>query len=585
MTTYGTLELSKDRSQWRMSGIPPHVAIRLKQIFPRIPKEQTVEFSFPNDENTCFDLDWFCFRYNMVMSKRDERLLRGGRVAFQTARAELGRIMSPDYKPPEIIGLKPGKEIRPYQCQAVDTGIRRKSLLLGDAVGLGKTVSAIGMLLHPQTLPAAIVVQTNLQGQWKEKIEEFSNLRVHVVNAAKAYDLPPADVYIFRYSQLLGWVDFFATGFFRMVVYDEIQELRTGRASAKGRAALVLSQNCTYRLGLSATPVYNYGIEIFNIMLFIDSTVLGSEGDFIREWTADGKVVKDGEALGSYLREQHVYLQRSKADVGQQMPAVNRIIEPVEADEAAMKSIRELARALALRAIHGSFTERGEASRQLDLMARQATGVGKARFVAAYVRMLLESGVPVLLAGWHREVYHIWNRELADFKPVMYTGSESPTQKKASFDAFVSGESNLMFISLRSAVGVDGLQKRCSHVVFGELDWSGKLMDQVIGRLDREGQTEQVTAIFCVSDDGSDPPMVDLIGLKNAQADSITLLERHMLAPHSDASRIRRLAEQFLTRRELEDAKKKSGADDEQPIRPPLPQPSNREVIEQPELF
>lgn len=562
MTTYGKLELTPDRSKWHMTGIPPHVAIRLKQIFPRIAKAETELFTFPNNEDACSDLDWFCSRYRMQMSKRDARALRGGRLGFENAQAELGRIFSPDYSPPTFAGLKPGKEIRPYQAQAVQTVLRRKGLLLGDGVGLGKTISAIGMMLHPQTLPAAVVVQTALQSQWAEKIAEFSNLRVHIITVTKPYALPVADVYIFRYSQLLGWVDFFATDFFKAVVYDEIQELRTGDASGRGEAAMVLSSHCKYRLGLSATPIYNYGIEAFNIMRFLDSSVLGGKEEFVREWTRDGKIVDNGNALGSFLREQYVYLRRTKADVGQQMPPVNRIIETVESDEAAMKDIRDLARVLALRTIHGSFTERGEASRALDLMARQATGVGKAKFVAAYVRILLENDIPVLLAGWHREVYDIWNRELAEFRPVMCTGSESPTQKEASKKAFINGETNLMFISLRAAVGIDGLQKRCSTVVLGELDWSGKLMDQVIGRLDREGQMEQVTAIFCVSEDGSDPPMVDLIGLKNAQADSITNLDSEFVAPHSDTSRIRRLAQQFLSLREMRDALRKAGGDE-----------------------
>ena len=582
MSTYGKLELSADRSEWHMTGVPPHVAIRLKQIFPRINKSEIKLFKFQNNDDTCADLDWFCSRYGMEMSKRDARLLRGGRLEFRETQAELGRIFSPDYKPLPFLGLKPGKEIRPYQAQAVNTVLLRKALLLGDGVGLGKTVSAIGMLLHPQTLPAAVVVPTNLQLQWAEKIAEFSNLRVHIITVTKPYSLPEADIYIFRYSQLLGWIDFFATKFFKAVVYDEIQELRTGDASGKGEAALVLSSHCEYRLGLTATPIYNYGIEAFNLLTFLDASVLGSKEEFIREWTTDGKIVGDGKALGSALREQYVYLKRTKADVGQQMPPVNRIIETVESDERALKDIRELARALALRTMHGSFSERGEASFALDLMARQATGVGKAKFVAALVRVLLENDVPVLLAGWHREVYDIWNKELAEFKPVMCTGSESPKQKNQSMKSFIGGETNLMFISLRAAVGLDGIQTRCSTVVLGELDWSGKLMEQVIGRVYREGQMEQVTAIFCVSEDGSDPPMVDLIGLKNAQAESITNLEGDFEAPHSDVSRIRRLAEQFLTRREMQDALAKAGVD--KTPKPPVAAEAS-EPVAQPELF
>jgi hypothetical protein len=40
------------------------------------------------------------------------------------------------------------------------------------------------------------------------------------------------------------------------------------------------------------------------------------------------------------------------------------------------------------------------------------------------VRIMVEGGEPVVLVGWHRDVYDIW-LELRDLKPAMYTGSES----------------------------------------------------------------------------------------------------------------------------------------------------------------
>jgi hypothetical protein len=73
-------------------------------------------------------------------------------------------------------------------------------------------------------------------------------------------------------------------------------------------------------------------------------------------------------------------------------------------------------------------------------------------------------------------------------------------------------------MSLRSGAGLDGLQKRCSTMVFGELDWSPGVHHQCIGRLDREGQEQPVTAMFLVCDDGSDPPMMEVLGLKAAAA-------------------------------------------------------------------
>jgi SNF2 family DNA or RNA helicase len=166
--------------------------------------------------------------------------------------------------------------------------------------------------------------------------------------------------------------------------------------------------------------------------------------------------------------------------------------------------------------------------------------------VARYIRILLENDIPVLLMGWHRDVYEIWLDELSDLKPAMYTGSESEKQKNDSVQRFVSGETNLFIMSLRSGAGLDGLQFRCSTVVFGELDWSPKVHEQIIGRLYREGQQEQITAIYLNTDEGSDPPMVEVLGVKQFQSTGIIDPGKQLETKFSDKSRIQALAEQFL---------------------------------------
>lgn len=546
MKTFGELKLLPDQNKWELTRVAPHVAIRLKHLFPRIPKWQSGTFTFPADDQHCADLTWFTLRYPVEMTAPDRTALAAGLQRFEDTQARMEVILRPDYVPAELAGLQPGQKIRLYQSQAIDLTLSRRALLLGDDVGLGKTYTAAGLLLDKQTLPAAVVVQTHLQEQWREKIQEFTTLTVHKIKGTKPYSLPPADVYLFRYSQLMGWVDTFGDGFFKAAVFDEIQELRTGTSSGKGIAALKLCQAVTFRLGLSATPIYNYGAEIWNIIRFLDESLLGSFEEFCREWCKDDRQVADPDALGAYLRDQNIMLRRTKRDVGQQMPPINSIVEHVEADEKAIKSVEDLARQLAIKTTTGSFMERGRAGRELDLLMRHATGVSKAMSVARYVSILAENNVPVMLMGWHRDVYAIWLKELARFKPVMYTGSESDTQKNEAKRKFVEGETNIFIMSLRSGAGLDGLQFRCSTVVFGELDWSPKVHEQIIGRLNREGQQEQITAIYLNTDEGSDPPMVELLGLKQSQSSGIVDPGRQLEAKFSDKSRITALAERYL---------------------------------------
>lgn len=554
MRTYGSIALSSDRTQWIIGRAEPHVSIRLKQLFPSIPKAAVPPYRLPHNLVADTDLDWFMQRYPLDISEADSESLAAGCRSFLQRQAEMERILMPDYLPPANAGLREGQELRLYQWQAIEVLRRRGSLLLGDEGGLGKTYTAAGfMVTEPGALPAAVVCDAHMQRQWREKIEAFTHLQVHLIKKGSPYDLPPADVYVFRISQVAGWANIFATGFFKSVTYDEPQSLRTGAGTAKGAACKVLSAHTTYHLGLTATPVYNYGDEMWHIMQFIDDTALGHWPEFEREWcyaVGNGKYrITNPKALGTYLREQYVMLRRLKSDVGQQLPKVSRVVEHIDYDEKAVAAVEDLARALAIKATTASFVERGSAARELDIMMRQTTGVAKARTVAAFARMMVEAGEAVVLWGWHREVYDIWNAELADLKPAMYTGSESASQKEAAKARFLSGETDLLIMSLRSGAGIDGLQHRCATGIFGELDWSPGIHQQCIWRLDREGQQNPVTVFFLVTDDGSDPPMMDVLGIKASEA-------QHIVDPHlgvevkeKDTSHLRKLVERYLDRK------------------------------------
>ncbi len=550
---YGSIQFNADKNHFVITRAEPHVCIKLKHIFPRLRQTAVVPFVFDNTPAICSDLSWFMTRYPLQISQGDKASIENGRGLFEQNVNEIEAIHMPDYVP-ATIQLKEGYAARTYQLTGCETYLKVKRLLLGDDLGLGKTLSAILSFLYPQTLPAAVVVQTHMPKQWKvEAIERFTDLKVHVINGTKPYSLPPADVYIFKYSCLAGWVNLF-DGFFKSAVFDECQELRIS-GSNKYIAARSLSNSVEYCLGLSATPVYNYGDEIFNVLNLINPNCLGSESEFLREWTVSygrHNRVTDPKALGSYLREQFLFLRRTRADVGRELPQINKIIHTVGYDAAEVAKSEDLAKQLATKVMTGSFIERGEAARELDILARYTTGISKAREVAGYVRILLENEEPVVLAGWHRDVYDIWLSELAEYNPVMYTGSETGSQKEKAKQDFIDGKTKLFIISLRSGAGLDGLQHICKTIVIGELDWSPKVHDQLIGRVDRDGQQDQVTAIFLVSDSGSDPVIINMLGLKSSQSHGINDPLLNPVEQFSDESRIKMLANNYLAKKEKE---------------------------------
>lgn len=554
LKTFGTLTLNNDK--WLMTDVKPHVCIKLKSVFPKIPKTGIEPFAFRNTPAECADLLWFMSRYPMKVSGRDFDALYDGKKSFERNVEIMEEIMMPSYVPSTPL-LRNGFQARDYQCRAAELHARTKRMLLGDDVGLGKTLSAI-LTFKEETLPSMVVVQTHLTKQWRDEIEKFTDLRTHIIKGTSPYNLPAADVYLIKYSCLSGWINVFQNGFFKSVVFDEAQELRRS-GSQRYNAAKVLAGYAKYCIGMSATPIYNYGDEIFNIMDLINPGCLGTAEDFLREWAnarfAMKPIIKDPKALGTYLRDNYLFLRRTRQEVGRELPPINKIVHVVGYDDSEVKRIDSLAKQLAIKIVSGSFMERGMAARELDLLVRQKTGVAKAREVAEYVKILLDGGEPVLLAGWHREVYDIWKEHLAEYNPVFYTGTESETQKQKAKDAFINGDTNLFIISLRSGVGLDGLQHRCKTVVIGELDWSPQVHNQLIGRVDRDGRDipEQVTAIYLVCEYGSDPVIIDLLGLKSSQSHGIINPLTAPVQTVNDESRIKRLADQFLKKHQYND--------------------------------
>lgn len=545
--TYGRLAYVAEAARWVITELEPQVAIRAKRIFPRIAPTQVGSYIFVDTDETRAELEWFLGRYPLDVSSADRARLAEGRLRFERVRSEIDSVLNGDWQagtqPPR---LKAGVSLRPNQARAVEVARRVNRLLIADDVGLGKTLAALAACMDEASLPIAVICEAHVANQWFDDfVMKFTTLSAHIIAGTNPYVLPHRDVYIFRYSNVHGWVDIADTGRFRSVIFDEVQNLRHGRGTQKGGAADVFARNAIRRIGLSATPIYGYGGEIFNILDIIDPGILGTREEFQREWCKFGDdhklIIEDPAALGSHLRDLNVMIR----EVGGGPPP-NRIVVDVPYDEEAAAADEELARSLALKVMSGSFTERGQAARELDMMARHTTGVAKARHVAAYVKILLEAGTPLILGGWHRDVYEIWLRELAPYRPMLYTGSETAREKDRVKHAFMAGETDCIIMSLRSGAGLDGLQHRCATVVHGELDWSREVHKQLAGRLRPHARTDAITEIFIVADGGSDPLIASVQGLKASQARGIIDPKAGLEQVHTDQSRIKALAKMYL---------------------------------------
>lgn len=558
--TYGTYDFrpvpgSHRGGQWELR-LEPAVAIRAKRVFGRVQQGRTGVISAWHSVEVARDLQWFMERFPLEPSSpHAEKFLTEAARAHQVREAEVGRILRSSETRLDIPTTLPVAP-RDYQMKAVELLRSRRRMLLTDDLGLGKTFTGLLSLLYDDARPALIVPPTHLPRRWVQELTtSFPWLTFEVASSSKPSEGDCPDVTIVPYSKLSGWRDVLADRM-RTVIFDEVQDLRRGVDTMKGSAAAHVSAGASYVLGLTATPVYNYGGEIWELMNIIAPDELGTRDEFLREWGGHtvgvGRhiSVKDPSGLGSYLRENGLMLGRTRTDVGRELPKTIKVPQMIDSDPEALEAIKGDSAALARLILADTSTnqERFRAAGELDWKLREATGIGKAPYVSAFARMLLESEEKLVLFGWHRAVYDIWNETLADMKPVMYTGSESPKQKAAAEDAFIQGDARILIMSLRSGAGVDGLQRATNIAVFGELDWSPQVHEQAIGRLRRDGMSDSPpVAYFLNSASGSDPAIMETLQIKRNQSEPMLSPDGQLLANSvQDANRARTLARQVL---------------------------------------
>lgn len=517
---YGTLSYNRRSKCWTIKG-EPCVTEMAARLFPGSERRRG-EARFTANRRIIGDVNWLMMRYPLEIAPRDRELWKN---ALAQAREHVLLRMNAEKlprrsTPPE--GTFEG-ELREFQKEGLSFLLANPRTLLADEMGLGKTVQALACLAATKEFPALIVVPPHLLRNWQTEITRFLRLegkpaRVCVLTGLKPYQPPEADVYIIHYLLLRGWKQALPQMGFKAVVFDEIQELRHG-GTEKYSAASLLAEECERVIGLSGTPIYNKGSEIWNVVNILDYHCLGDWESFTRAW-CDGygnHLVRNPALLGEHLRREGLILRRTKEEVLAELQPKRRLVQEIDSDD---KVYRELMRPVmdqlgSLLALHPDAKERALLEEQVGRGERQATGVAKAPFVAAFVRALEDSGEKVLLFAHHHAVMDIYRRELAAYRPVFITGRESTTQKEEAVARFMEGKTNLCVISLRAASGLN--LQRASCVVFGELDWSPAVHSQAEDRAHRMGQKDSILCYYLVAPQGSDRDMQDALGLKVSQ--------------------------------------------------------------------
>ncbi len=527
--TYG--QLIKREGYWEIHDAAPAVAEAAKRVLPGCKKSQRI-ISFRATRRLVGDLNWLMLRYPLVIESQDEWAIDIAEATGHAERRDANMNLKPATPPELFTG-----ELRDYQASGVSFLTANKRSLLADDMGLGKTVSALASMSVVNQWPVLIVLPCNIQVQWQQQVGAFLGLDdpgsmfseedgsdvCEIVKGRTPYKLSNKPIIICHYGLLANWQETFNDHGFPVVIFDEIQELRRTE-SMKYSAASLISTDAEYVWGLSGTPIYNYGIEMWCVMNILDYHCLGDREAFTREWCSGygTQTVVEPAALHDHLKREGLMLRRRKSEVETQLPPKRRIVQAIDHNDSIYKKLIKNAAAIAKRYDRIKvWSDKGKAAAEIDRETRLASGVAKAPHAAEFVKTLIDAGERPLIYAWHHAVHDVLSSEIKD--AVMITGKQTGAVKRAAVQQFAEGKASAAILSLRATAGLDGLQGRATCVVFVELDWSPAVHTQCEDRVHRIGigDVESLLCYYLYSQTGTDAVMMDALGLKVGQFNEI----------------------------------------------------------------
>ena len=446
----------------------------------------------------------------------------------------------------------PGKQFQGkllnFQKEGLDFLLKSSgNALLADEMGLGKTVQTLAYIAsEKQAFPVLVVSPLVTLTNWKREIERFLSKKSRngrivtdqapsttMIRIGKSENIGTFDFYIINYELLHKRLLDLSKLNIRTLVCDEVQHLRsktTQKYAAVKKLAAMKSIN--YRVGLSGTPIYNHGSEIWPIVDILKPGLLGNFKEFCEYfcYLNDKGTAIVLESKRESLRcelEKHVMLRRKKSDVLKDLKEKVRYREIIDADVNYYKN--------ELNKIWGKLEEEQKnAKTEFDRSAsynraiqseRQVAGIAKLPHVINFVKNIMEIEESVVVFCHHKYIHKLLHESLAEFSPAAIIGGQTDKIRQKSIDDFQNGDTKLMIAGLRAGnLGIN--LTRAKYVIFAELDWSPAIHRQAEDRLHRIGQKNTVFAYYLIGNGTLDNHVADILVDKSYEIDSI-MDEKH----------------------------------------------------------
>ena len=430
-----------------------------------------------------------------------------------------------------------------FQKEGLDFLLKSSgNALLADEMGLGKTVQTLSYVAtEKQTFPVLVVAPLVTLNNWEREISKFMKKKSRngriiesesststIIRTGKSKELPVTDFYIINYELLYKRLSDLSKLNLKTIVCDEVHNLRS-KTTQKYKAVKKLAAlpSLSYRIGLSGTPIFNRGSEIWPIVDILRPGLLGSFKEFCEYFcyvNEKGKAIVLENKRASLRNElqKHVMLRRKKSDVLKELKDKVRYKEVIDADtDYYFNELGKIWTKLEAEQKDAETAFDKSASYQRAIQSeRQIAGVAKLPHVINFVKNIMEIEESVVVFCHHKVIHKLLHESLEEFSPVSIIGGQTDKTRQEQIDKFQKGESKLIIAGLRAGnVGIN--LTRAKYVIFAELDWSPAIHRQAEDRLHRIGQKNTVFAYYLIGNGTLDDHVANILVDKSYEIDSI----------------------------------------------------------------
>ncbi len=474
----------------------------------------------------------YTFKFNSDTAKSALKAAKYDPINFYQARLDLFSLsVMADYD--QLICLPTLTAIDKYWYQ-IETA--RKVLrqlggraLLADEVGLGKTIEA-GLIIaeylaRGMVQSMLVLTPASLVSQWQSELSDKFNIAT--ITTDNRDPQQPIDEFWTNNPRIIASLNtaksakhypHVTSRTWDLVVVDEAHHLKN-RTTLNWK--LVNALNKRFILMLTATPVQNSLIELFNLLTLLKPGLLQTEAAFKKEYvdSRNGRVPKNPEKLRSLMRE--VMVRNTRALVDVKLPkrfATTITVTPAAGEEKLYQDLSEylrnsedkldrLSRTNLLMRAGSSPGALADSLKQLTKrlpdselksLARRAAQVKQVEKAKVLVEMLSKSSQKTLVFTTHKatSTYLAQTLEAANIPFAEFTGGMSLKQKDEAIAAF----RDTVSVLLASETGGEGRNIQFANAIVNyDLPWNPMKIEQRIGRIHRIGQTQDVFIFnFCL---------------------------------------------------------------------------------------